>query len=115
MPQYYTQAHKNDPNDSFDFHSSSTPQGVIVYLGTNDYCAGSSPELDANFTAGFLSLMDKITQVYYGSPASPANITFFALLGPMSPTLPSAALQAAVSRGTANGHRIFLVLSAVMI
>ena len=74
-----------------------------------DYSRGGSPALDAEFTAGFLSLMRNVTTSYYGTPAAPLNTTFFAILGPMSPTLPSSALQAAVAQGTAAGFRVVLV------
>ena len=108
VPQFYTQARKNDADGSFNF-SDATPDAVVVYLGTNDYSKGASPALDAAFTDAWLALMTNVTQSYYGTPAAPANVTFFAVLGPMSPTLPTNATLAAVARGTAAGFRIVLV------
>jgi len=108
VPDFYTQTKKNDPTGSFNF-SDAPPDGVLVYLGTNDYSHGGSPALDLAFTAGFLQFMKNVTQRYYGTPAAPLNTTFFAILGPMSPSLPSRALQAAVSQGTALGFRVVFV------
>lgn len=108
VPEYYTQLKKNDADGSFAF-TDTAPTGVLVYLGTNDYSKGDLPGLDANFTAGFISLMKNVTRSYYGSPAAPLNTTFFAILGPMSPTLPSNAMQAAVAQGTALGYRVIFV------
>ena len=53
--------------------------------------------------------MRNVSQSYYGSPAAPLNTTFFAILGPMSPTLPAAAMQAAVAQGTAQGFHVVFV------
>ena len=110
IPQFYTQEKKNDADGSFDFKEDTTPpQGVLVYLGTNDYSRGGSPALDTLFTAGFLALMNNVTRSYYGTPAAPLNTTFFAILGPMSPTLPSDAMQAAVTQGIARGYNVVFV------
>jgi hypothetical protein len=69
-----------------------------------------APELrDAAFADAWVALMTNVTQHYYGTPAAPANVTFFAVLGPMSPTLPTNATLAAVARGTAAGFRIVLI------
>ena len=57
------------------------------------------------FTTETLEFMGNVTSRYY--PA--ANITFLLVLGPMAPTAPSAALQAAVAQGTAAGFRVQLV------
>ena len=108
MPEYYTWT-KYSSNTLFNFSSSAKPDGVVVFLGTNDYSGGSEPGLDDKFTAAYLQLMRNVTQVYYGTPEKPANITFFATLGPMSPTLPSAAVQAAVTQGKAAGYKIELI------
>jgi hypothetical protein len=108
VPQFYTQTMKNDADHSFSF-GDAPPNGVLVYLGTNDYSKGDVPGLDANFTAAFLALMTNVTRVYYGTPAAPLNTTFFAVLGPMSPTLPANAMQAAVTQGTALGYRVVFV------
>lgn len=108
VPQFYTQTMKNDADNSFAF-MDAPPTGVLVYLGTNDYSKGDLPGLDANFTAGFLALMNNVTRSYYGTPAAPLNTTFFAILGPMSPTLPSNAMQAAVTQGTALGYNVVFV------
>lgn len=108
VPQFYTQARKNEADNSFAF-TDARPDGVIVYLGTNDYSAGASPALDAAFAGAFLDLMANVTTKYYGTPAAPANITFFAVLGPMSPTKPANATLDAVARGTAAGYRVVLV------
>ncbi len=62
MPQFYTQARKNDPIGSFKF-TDSAPQGVLVYLGTNDYSGTAPIDLDTRFTAAFLSLMANVTEV----------------------------------------------------
>ena len=107
VPEYYTQLRKNDPDGSYAW--ASPPQGVLVYLGTNDYSKGGSAALDAQFTAAFLALMHNVTRVYYGAPGAPLNTTFFAILGPMSPTLPAAAMQAAVAQGAARGFNVVLV------
>lgn len=104
VPQFYTQLKKNDPDGSFAF-KDAPPAGVIVYLGTNDYSKGSSPALDAAFADAWLALMTNVTTRYYPG----ADITFFAVLGPMSPTLPANATAAAVSRGTAAGFKIVFV------
>ena len=54
--------------------------------------------------------MTNVTTRYYGTPAAPAsNVTFFAVLGPMSPTLPSNAMEAAVAQGKAAGLRVVFV------
>ena len=53
--------------------------------------------------------MRNVSQSYYGSPAAPRNTTCFAILGPMSPTLPAAAMQAAVAQGTAQGFHVVFV------
>jgi hypothetical protein len=74
-----------------------------------DYSKGESPALDAAFTSAWLQLMHNVTRVWYGTPAQPANVTFFAVLGPMSPFLPVNATVAAVTQGTAQGFRIVLV------
>jgi hypothetical protein len=108
LPGFYTQTSKGSPRGSFAF-DDAVPDGVIVYLGTNDYSAGGSAALDASFTAAWLELMENVTTRYYGTPSLPANITFLAVLGPMSPTLPAAATLAAVAQGTARGFRIVLV------
>jgi hypothetical protein len=108
VPQFYTQEMKNGADGSFDF-KDAPPQGVLVYLGTNDYSGGASPALDTLFTAAFLALMKNVTHSYYGTPGAPLNTTFFAILGPMSPTLPSAAMAAAVSQGTAQGYNVVFV------
>lgn len=105
VPQFYTQLKKNDADNSFGFKDAA-PDGVLVYLGTNDYSKGASPALDAAFTDAWLALMQNVTQRYYPSAN---NITFFAVLGPMSPTLPANATLAAVARGTAAGFKIVLV------
>lgn len=49
--------------------------------------------------------MHNVTTRYYPG----ANVTFFAVLGPMSPTLPSNAMAAAVAQGTAEGLRVVFV------
>ena len=107
VPEYYTQLRKNGPDGSYAW--ASPPQGVLVYLGTNDYSKGGSAALDAQFTAAFLALMRNVSQLYYGTPGAPLNTTFFAILGPMSPTLPAAAMQAAVAQGAARGFNVVLV------
>ena len=72
------------------------------YLGsTNDVRVNNWPR----FTTETLEFMGNVTSRYY--PA--ANITFLLVLGPMAPTAPSAALQAAVAQGTAAGFRVALV------
>ena len=53
--------------------------------------------------------MHNVTRQYYGTAAAPLNTTFFAVLGPMSPTLPSAAMQAAVAQGAAQGYSVVFV------
>lgn len=53
--------------------------------------------------------MRNVSQAYYGTPSAPLNTTFFAILGPMSPTLPAAAMQAAVVQGAAQGYQVVFV------
>ncbi len=53
--------------------------------------------------------MRNVSQSYYGTPSAPLNTTFFAILGPMSPTLPAAAMQAAVAQGAAQGYQVVFV------
>jgi hypothetical protein len=53
--------------------------------------------------------MHNVSQSYYGTPSAPLNTTFFAILGPMSPTLPAAAMQAAVAQGAAQGYQVVFV------
>ena len=109
VPQFYTQAVKNAPDGSFDF-KDARPDGVLVYLGTNDYSHGPSAALDASFTAAWLELMANVTTRYYGTPAAPAaDIQFFAVLGPMSPTLPANATLAAVAEGQARGFKVSFI------
>lgn len=108
IPQFYTQAKKNDADGTFTFNDA-VPDAVVVYLGTNDFDKGESAALDAAFTSAWLDLMANVTTRYYGTPAKPANTTFFAVLGPMSLTLPVNATLDAVARGTAAGYRIVLV------
>lgn len=146
-------ARYGDPTGTFNFAGEVPPDAFAIYLGvhacmgrarvrqqlgttpavpfvchagTNDYCHGGSPALDARFTAAFVSFMLNVTRVWYGTPSSPANTTFFAvgslprarrgvllnqplmcavvqMLGPMSPTLPAAAIRAAVAQAR-GGH-----------
>lgn len=106
LPQYYQQVSYDGAPFTFN---DAPPDAFVVYTGTNDYSGGENPALDAAYTAALLDLMKNVTTVYYGTPAQPANTTFFALLGPMSPTLPVNATLAAIQQGTAAGYRIVLV------
>ena len=53
--------------------------------------------------------MYNVTRVWFGTPGHPANITFFATLGPMSPALPAKATVAAIERARGMGYRISLI------
>jgi hypothetical protein len=107
MPEYYTWR-KYSGAEKIAFTSDDTPAGILIYLGTNDY-SNPTPDLDQLFTAGLLDFMANATRVWYGTPAAPAKIAFFLVLGPMSPTRPAAAIQAAVSQGTTAGYKVVLV------
>ena len=75
--------------------------------GTNDFSCNKTT--DAAFTAGAVAFMQNITASYANSPGPQAATTFLLAIGPMSPTRPLAALQAAVAQAKAAG------LSAAMI
>jgi hypothetical protein len=75
MPDFYQQVAYNGPPFDFAADADNTPDAVLVYLGTNDYSAGENPALDAEFTAHFVSYMKNVTQLWYGTEQSPANIT----------------------------------------
>jgi hypothetical protein len=109
MPDFYQRYRMSDPSPSFPFNDTQ-PDAVVVYLGTNDYSQGASPQLDAAFADTFVGFMENVTQRWYGSPSAPATgITFFAVLGPMSPTLPTNATLSAIARGTQAGFNIHLL------
>ena len=104
MPEYYRKARYTDAGDLFPF-KDAPPVAFFSYLGTNDYNGRSGPAIDQAFTAAYLMLFADVTQNYYPN----ANVTFFLLLGPMSPTLPRNATLAAVEQGTAAGFRVVFV------
>jgi hypothetical protein len=104
MPEYYRKARMGDAGDSFAF-GDAPPAAFLSFLGTNDYNGRAGPQVDAEFTAAYLALFDNVTTSYYPG----ANVTFFLILGPMSPTLPRNATLAAVQQGTAAGHRVVLI------
>jgi hypothetical protein len=106
LPEYYALTTPDGP--AFPFNDAP-PVALLVYVGTNDFSGGESPALDALYVQGWLDLMSNVTKVYYGTPSSPANITFFAILGPMSPTKPVNATLKAVAEGSAAGYRVVLV------
>lgn len=108
LSEYYTTARFGDADGTWGF-KDAVPQGVLIYCGTNDFDQGESAALDAAYTAGLLAFMTNVTQHHYGTPASPANITFFAVLGPMSPTAPVNATLAAIEQSNALGFRLILI------
>lgn len=110
MPDFYTRARYTDPaNGSFNFTADAAPDVFVIYLGTNDFDKGVTPALTAQFTAAMVQFMKNVTQLWYGTPAAPANTTFLAVLGPMSPTAPAQAITDAVAQGTAAGLRVQLL------
>ena len=99
MPQLYTQNFGTGPNP-WDFGRSSKPDAVLIYLGTNDFsCAETT---DAAFTAGYVQFLHNITKWYAASPG-PAVTKFLLAVGPMSPTRPVSAVQAAIAQANAAG------------
>ena len=74
--------------------------------GTNDFSCNRTT--DAAFTAGAVAFMHNITASYAASPG-PAATTFLLAIGPMSPTRPLAALQAAIAQAKAEGLTASLI------
>lgn len=107
MPDFYRRYSYANPAP-FPF-KDPVPQGVLVYLGTNDYNKGESPSLDASFTASMLMFMSNVTKLWYGTPQAPAKVTFFAVLGPMSPTLPANATVDALNQAAGLGYNVHLI------
>ena len=105
MPEYYRKARYTDAGDTFAF-KDAPPVAFFSYLGTNDYHGRNGTAVDQEFADAYLTLFANVTQNYYPLDN---NVTFFLLLGPMSPTLPRNATQAAVERGTAAGFRVVLI------
>lgn len=99
VPQLYRQTFLTDKQSVWDFSASSRPDAVIIYLGTNDYGCGVT---DANFTAALVALVNNATRYYAASPGPPTT-HFFLTLGPMAPTKPAAAVQAALAQLTGAG------------
>ena len=100
IPQLYRQVFATDATSVWDFAAASRPDAVIVYLGTNDFGCGVS---DALFTATAVQLVHNITAYYAASPGAAAATHFFLAIGPMSPTRPVGALEAALAQVTAAG------------
>jgi hypothetical protein len=93
---------------SVEMYAASSLPPIYAFVRA-DYDKGESPSLDSAFTAAWLQLMANVTRSWYGTEAHPSNTTFFAVLGPMSPTLPANATLAAVEQGTAAGFRVVFV------
>jgi len=108
MPQLWRQAFASGDGvtELYDFSRAARPDAVIVYLGTNDFsCALTTT---AAFSDGLLSFWRNITADYAASPG-PARTTFFAAVGPMSPTAPRAGALDAVARANAAGMAAFFI------
>lgn len=106
MPVYYRNAMYSEMSAvPWAFPPAQRPDGIVVALGTNDYDHGGSPGLDANFTAAYVAFIANATQ-WYG--ATPGEIQFFALVGPMSNASLNAT-AAAVATATAAGYAVTLV------
>lgn len=106
MPELYTQAFSTDPAAAWDFSRATRPDAIVVYLGTNDY---SCPQTtDAAFSSALVDFFVNATRLYSASPG-PASTTFFAAIGPMSPTKPAAAIAAALAAAKAQGLRAELL------
>ena len=103
VPALFPLAFATDAASVWDFARSERPDAAIIFLGTNDYGCGAQ---DAPFTAATIELIANVTQAYTASPPSPSGAAathFFLVIGPMSPTKPLAALQAAIAQANAAG------------
>lgn len=101
MPQLWPQAFASAtgvpvPVELWDFSRASRPDAVIVFLGTNDFSCNLTTM--AAFSDALLSFWVNITKDYADSISGPARTTFFAAIGPMSPTAPLPAVHDAIAR-----------------
>jgi hypothetical protein len=115
LPELYGRAFATGTeSEPWDFSRATPPDAVIVYLGTNDFSCNETTT--AAFSAALVEFWANITQLYSGSRGGGGggsggggnnnnknNITFFAALGPMSPTAPAAAVASAIATARAAG------------
>ena len=100
IPELYARNFATAPTPPWDFARATRPDAVIIYLGTNDFSCNLTT--DAIFTAAAVAFMHNITASYAAAPPGPAA-HFFLAVGPMSPTRPLAAVQAAITQANAEG------------
>ena len=79
MPEIWTRYGANDPDNSYTFPRSETPDAVVIALGTNDFSVdnGNRPTLDrGQFTTAMVSFLRTIETHY-------PKAQFFLLQSPM--------------------------------
>lgn len=78
MPAFYTRYGANDADDSYTFQAESTPDAVVINLGTNDfnYLNTRDPIDRSTFTAGMVAFVKSI-QTHY------PDANFFLMTSPM--------------------------------
>jgi lysophospholipase L1-like esterase len=106
MPDYFLQTLYSDSSLRYTFAETGfVPDAVIINLGTNDFHGsnGTDPVFNAQFASAYVGFMQNITR-WYAAP----NITFFAVVGPMTTAMEPAVLMA-LANATAQGIRAQLI------
>ena len=106
LPELYGQTFGSSAAEAWDFSAATRPDLALLFMGTNDYFCNKTT--DQAFTTAMLAFMKNITRAYAASPG-PSHTHFLLGIGPMSPTAPLAALQAAVAAGTAEGLAVSML------
>lgn len=90
MPDYYVGSlYADAPRDTFAFPTAAAPDAIVIHLGTNDYAAGQSSDLDADFASTTLAFMQNATRRWARD-----DIEFFLPTGPMTGASRNGTMQA---------------------